>query len=214
MDEEIAIIDSNTKSEKIKKFLISNKKKITIGISIFLSTTIGYLSLEEVKKRNKIILANKFNSAITNFDKEKKETTIRELKAIVNKNDITYSPLALYFLLDNNLIENTEEINRLFDKIINETHLEKEIKNLIIYKKALFNADLINENDLIKILNPIINSESIWKSHALYLIAEYFYSKNENQKAKEFFNQIMLLANANQDIKLKSQKRINRDLGE
>lgn len=214
MDEEIAIIDSNTKSEKIKKFLISNKKKITIGISIFLITTIGYLSFEEVKKRNKIILANKFNSAITNFDKEKKETTIRELKAIVNKNDITYSPLALYFLLDNNLIENTEEINRLFDKIINETHLEKEIKNLIIYKKALFNADLINENDLIKILNPIINSESIWKSHALYLIAEYFYSKNENQKAKEFFNQIMLLANANQDIKLKSQKRINRDLGE
>ena len=214
MDEEIAIIDSNTKSEKIKKFLISNKKKITIGISIFLITTIGYFSFEEVKKRNKIILANKFNSAITNFDKEKKETTIKELKAIVNKNDITYSPLALYFLLDNNLIENTEEINRLFDKIINETHLEKEIKNLIIYKKALFNADLINENDLIKILNPIINSESIWKSHALYLIAEYFYSKNENQKAKEFFNQIMSLANANQDIKLKSQKRINRDLGE
>ena len=183
MDEEIAIIDSNTKSEKIKKFLISNKKKITIGISIFLITTIGYLSFEEVKKRNKIILANKFNSAITNFDKEKKETTIRELKAIVNKNDITYSPLALYFLLDNNLIENTEEINRLFDKIINETHLEKEIKNLIIYKKALFNADLINENDLIKILNPIINSESIWKSHALYLIAEYFYSKNEKSKS-------------------------------
>ena len=214
MDEEIAIIDSNTKSEKIKKFLISNKKKITIGISIFLITTIGYLSFEEVKKRNKIILANKFNSAITNFDKEKKETTIRELKAIVNKNDITYSPLALYFLLDNNLIENTEEINRLFDKIINETHLEKEIKNLIIYKKALFNADLINENDLIKILNPIINSESIWKSHALYLIAEYFYSKNENQKAKEFFNQILSLPNANQDIGLKSQKRISRDLGE
>ena len=214
MDEEITIIDSNTRNEKMKKFIINNKKKFIIGFSILLITTVGYLSFEKIKKRNKIILGNKFNSAIINFDKEKKETTINELKTIVNKNDITYSPLALYFLLDNNLIENTNEVNKLFDKLINKTHLEKEIKNLVIYKKALFNADFINENDLIKILNPIINSESIWKSHALYLIAEYFYSKDQKQKAKEFFNQILLLVDVNQDIKLKSQKRISRELGE
>ncbi len=65
-----------------------------------------------------------------------------------------------------------------------------------------------------QILNPIINSESIWKSHSLYLIAEYFYSKNQKQKAKEFFNQIISLPNANNGIKLESQKRISRDLGE
>ena len=214
MDEEITIIDANTRNEKIKKFINNNKKKFFIGFSILLIATTGYLTFEKIKKRNKIILGNKFNSVTINFNKDKKKTTINELKTIVNKNDTTYSPLALYFLLDNNLIENNNEVNKLFDKLINETHLEKEIKNLIIYKKALFNADLINENDLIKILNPIINSDSIWKSHALYLIAEYFYSKNENQKAKEFFNQILLLADANQDIKLKSQKRISRDLGE
>ena len=214
MDEEITIIDANTRNEKIKKFINNNKKKFFIGFSILLIATTGYLTFEKIKKRNKIILGNKFNSVTINFNKDKKKTTINELKTIVNKNDTTYSPLALYFLLDNNLIENNNEVNKLFDKLINETHLEKEIKNLIIYKKALFNADLINENDLIKILNPIINSDSIWKSHALYLIAEYFYSKNENQKAKEFFNQILSLPNANQDIGLKSQKRISRDLGE
>jgi len=214
MDEEITIIDANTRNEKIKKFINNNKKKFIIGFSILLIATTGYLTFEKIKKRNKIILGNKFNSVIKNFNKDKKKTTINELKTIVNKNDTTYSPLALYFLLDNNLIENNNEVNKLFDKLINETHLEKEIKNLIIYKKALFNADLVNENDLIKILNPIINSDSIWKSHALYLIAEYFYSKNENQKAKEFFNQILSLPNANQDIGLKSQKRISRDLGE
>ena len=214
MDEEITIIDANTRNEKIKKFINNNKKKFFIGFSILLIATTVYLSFEKIKKRNKIILGNKFNSVTINFNKDKKKTTINELKTIVNKNDTTYSPLALYFLLDNNLIENNNEVNKLFDKLINETHLEKEIKNLIIYKKALFNADLINENDLIKILNPIINSDSIWKSHALYLIAEYFYSKNENQKAKEFFNQILSLPNANQDIGLKSQKRISRDLGE
>ena len=98
--------------------------------------------------------------------------------------------------------------------MIEETDLKKEIKNLIIYKKALFKSNYADENELIQILKPIINSESIWKSHSLYLLAEYFYSKNEKQKAKEFFNQILLLPNSNKDIKLESQKRINRDFSE
>ena len=45
-------------------------------------------------------------------------------------------------------------------------------------------------------------------------MAEYFYSKNEMEKSKEFFNQIMNLENANQEIKLESQKRLSRDLSE
>jgi len=35
--------------------------------------------------------------------------------------------------------------------------LENEIKNLIIYKKALINSDFVSENELLKILNPVIN---------------------------------------------------------
>ena len=45
-------------------------------------------------------------------------------------------------------------------------------------------------------------------------MAEYFYSKNEKQKSKEFFNQILNLENANQQIKLEAQRRLNRDLSE
>ena len=101
-----------------------------------------------------------------------------------------------------------------FDQLINKTSLEKEIKNLIIYKKALFNSNFVKENDLLQILNPIINSESIWKSHALYLLAEYFYFKDETIKAKEFFNQILILPDGNSHIKLESQKRLNRDFSE
>ena len=136
------------------------------------------------------------------------------MKEIVREKNNTYSPLALYFLIDNNLIENKDEINILFNVLIEETNLKKEIRNLIIYKKGLYNSNFISENELIKILNPIINSESIWKSHSLYLIAEYFYSKNEKQKAKEFFNKILILSNSNNDIKLESQKRLNRDFSE
>jgi len=102
----------------------------------------------------------------------------------------------------------------LFDELISETNLDEEIKNLIIYKKALFNSDFVTENDLLQMLSPIINSKSIWKSHSLYLIAEYFYSNNQKNKAKDFFNQILTLTNSNNDIKLESQKRLNRDFSE
>ena len=138
-----------------------------------------YKTFDEIKDRKKIKIANQFNLIIINYKEEIEQKTKRDLIDVVNQNDPTYSPLALYFLLDNDLIKNDIEENKLFDELINETKLEKEIKNLIIYKKALFNSNFVSENDLLKILNPIINSESIWKSHALYLVGEYFYAKNE-----------------------------------
>jgi predicted negative regulator of RcsB-dependent stress response len=214
MDEEVTIIDSNTRNEKIKNFFINNKKSVIVGLSIVLILIFGYFSINEIKKRNKIKLANQFNITIINFNKEDKKNTIDQLTKLIYENDTTYSPLALYFLIDNNLMDNPKEANSLFDELINKTNLDEEIKNLIIYKKGLFNSNFSTENDLLKILNPIINSESVWKSHSLYLIAEYFYSKNQKQKAKEFFNQILLLPDANNDIKVESQKRLNRDLGE
>ena len=214
MDEEITIISTNTRNEKIKRFFLENKKNLTIIGSIIVISLIGYFSFNEIKKINKAKLADQFNSTVLSFKEVKKETTISDLKSIVNKADATYSPLALYFLIDNNLIEKSEDINILFDVLINNTSLKKEVKNLVIYKKALFNSNYIQENELIKMLNPIINSKSIWRSHSLYLIAEYFYSKDEKQKSKEFFKQILELPNSNVDIKLKSQKRLNKDLSE
>ena len=83
-----------------------------------------------------------------------------------------------------------------------------------MYKRQLFNSDQAQESELLKILNPLINSKSVWKSHALYLMAEYFYSKDQKQKSKEFFNQIANLDDANSEIKLQAQKRLNRDLSD
>ncbi len=214
MDEEITIIDTNARNERIKNFFINNKKKLIITVSIISVIIIGYLSFENSKEKNKIKLANQYNLALIDLNPENKQKTIDEMVNVVKSNDATYSPLALYHLIDNNLLENNDEINILFNELIEKTNLDNEIRNLIIYKKALFNSEFVSENELLKILNPVINSESIWKSHALYLLAEFFYSKEEKQKAKEFFNQIIALPNANSAIKAESQKRLNRDLGE
>ena len=214
MDEEIAIIDANTRNTKIKNFFVNNKKKlITITFTIII-IFVGYLSYEGIKQKNKQKIANQYNSIIINHNKGENKKIINDLTHLVGKKDITYSPLALYFLIDNELIKDKNKINNLFDVLINQTKLEAEIKNLIVYKKALYNSDSLSENELIQILKPIINSKSIWESHALYLIAEYFYSKNEKQKAKEFFNKILVLTDGNTDIKIESKKRLNRDFGE
>ena len=78
----------------------------------------------------------------------------------------------------------------------------------------MYNADQVSENELLEILNPIIKSESVWSSHALYLLAEYFYSKDQKLKSKDFFNQIINLKKSNPSIVTESQKRLNRDLSD
>ena len=214
MDEEISIINSKTRTEKIKNFLLENKK-LLISILVFLVLfLISFYSFQIYKNNQKELISDKYNNATTNIDKSDPSRIVSELKEVIDYRDSTYSPLALYFIIDNKLLDNQDEINELFDVLINKTSLEEEIKNLIIYKKALFNADNVNENQLLKILNPLINSQSVWKSHALYLIAEYFYSNNEKQKSKEFYNQILLTESANQDIIKEAQKRLNRDLSD
>ena len=214
MDEEISIIDRNTRNQKIKDFFINNKKILAI-ITIFLIFSILSFYIYKIyKDQNKEKISNRYNSAIIEHKNGDDSKIISEMKEIIEDKNSTYSPLALYYLIDENLIKDKNEINYLFDVLINKTSLDYEIKNLIIYKKALFNADTTNENELLNILNPIINSKSIWKSHGLYLLAEYFYSKNEKQKSKEFFNQILNTKNANTDIIKETQKRLNRDLSE
>ena len=72
----------------------------------------------------------------------------------------------------------------------------------------------VEENELLNILNPIIKSDSMWKPHAMYLIAEFYLSKNQKQKSKEFFNQIIAMENISPKIKLEVQKRLRSDFGE
>ena len=214
MDEEISIIDSKTRNQKIKDFFIKNKKMIFSIIIIFVLILVSFYSYQIFQDQKKKQLSDKYNKSVIEYKNGSTLSVTSSMKEVINDQDSTYSPLALYFLIDNNLIENKDEINELFNILINQTKLETEIKNLIIYKKALYNADFVNENELLDLLNPLINSKSIWKSHALYLVAEYFYSKNEKQKSKEFFEQIFNIENANTDIIKEAQKRLIRDLGE
>ena len=214
MDEETAIIDSNARNERIKNFLIHNKKRILIFLGLIVFLLLLFFGYGEIKENNKIKISDRYNSLTIQYNEQNQQTTLNGLEELVLEKDSTYSPLALYFIIDRKLTLDKEKINMYFDVLINDTSLDKEILNLIIYKKALYNADTISEIDLLNILKPITNSESVWKSHALYLIAEYFFSKDQKEKSKEFFQQITELENSNPDIKNQALKRINRDLSD
>ena len=214
MDEDISIINTNTRNEKIKNFFVNNKNKIISGIMILIIIIVGVFSYDKYLINKKKDISDSYNSIIIDYSDKTKEKTASSLIEIIKKKDPTYSPLSLYFIIDNNLVSDQSKINSLFDILIKYTSLDSEITNLIIYKKALYNADNAQEGDLLNMLNQLINSKSVWKSHSLYLMAEFFYTNNQKQKAKEFFNQIIALENSNPDIRLQAEKRLNRDLSE
>ena len=214
MDQEVEIISSETRKEKIKNFIINKKKTIVSAVIFLLLILFSFFFYQEYKKENREFLANKYNATIIENETGNKSKVLNSMKEIIEDKDKTYSPLAFYYLLDNDLIKSKEEINKYFDILINEIGLDRENKNLTIFKKGLYNSEFANESELLNILNPIIKSESIWKPHALYLMAEYYFAKKEKQKSKEFFEQLINLEDISLKIKVEAKKRLRSDFGE
>ena len=206
--------ENQINSSNYKNLLLNNKKSLIILILFLLISLFAYFFYIDYKKDIKVQISEKYNLAIINYNKDSPNLTLSEMKNIINSKDPTYSPLALYFLLDNNLLIEKNEINKYFDILIYNVDLDKEIKNLVIYKKGLFNSNSATEAELLDIFKPLLNNENMWKSHALYILAEYFFSKNEKQKSKEFFDKIITLQNSNPDIPQEAKKRLNRDLSD
>jgi len=214
MDQEVEIISSATRKEKIINFII-NKKKTIVAVAVFILLIIfSFFFYQEYEKGHREWLANKYNATIIEFETGDKSKILSSMKEIIEDKDKTYSPLAFFYLLDNDLITSKEEINKFFDILINEIGLDNENKNLTIFKKGLFNSEFANENELLNILNPVIKSESIWKPHALYLMAEYYFAKKEKQKSKEFLNQLVSLEDISAKIKMEAQRRLRSDFSE
>jgi len=214
MDEDLAIIAKNTRKEEIKNFFIKHKKKIYFLMGLILLTILSTFFYLDIVKKKKAEIANKFIKASINYNLKEEAHYPKEFKEIINSHDSTYAPLALFFLIDNKILNSNEEINHLFNQILNNVNLEREIKNLVIYKKGLINADFQPENIMIEILKPVINSESFWKPHSLLLLGDYFLFKGERQKAKDFYSQILTSQKTNENIFNQAQQRILKNYGE
>ena len=212
-DKEIEIIEKSTRNEKIKNFFSNNFKKIISLASVILLIIFSYLFYKTQLENSRIETSNKFNITVNNYDENYKDKSLNLLVEVIMDKDKTYAPLALYFIIENDL-STPEMVNKYFDIIINEIKLDKNLKYLNIYKKAIYNSDFANEDQLLNIINPILKEENIWRPHALFLMGEYYFSKNEKQKSKEFYIKILDENTNNSKIKLEAQKRLQRDFSE
>ena len=213
-DQEFDIINRETKKQKAFDFVKKNKNIFFVLILLNIFCLIGFFSYEMYLNNKRSNLANKFNNSVNSHKIGNNENILSNMVEIINSNDKTYSPLALYYLLDNNLISSIDEINKYFDVIIYDLNLDQNLVYLNIYKKTLYNADSLNEKELTSMIEPVLKDENIWQSHAMYLLAEYYYSKGDKEKSLTFYKSIVSNTNSNSEIKLEARKRIQRDFSE
>ena len=189
-----------TKKSRLLRFYESNKLIIfSTAIAIVIATALFSFYLN-VKKQEKILLTEKYIQAKIYLEKKKNNEAKIILEKIILSNDSTYSTLSLFLIINENLIKDKKEISLFFDHILKNNNYNIEIKNLIIFKRALFESNLINELELLDLLRPLTSKESIWKPHALLFLGDYFSSKNEYVKAREFYNQVLLINNLNREL--------------
>jgi hypothetical protein len=189
-----------TKKSKLKKFYESNKILIFSSILILI-ISFGSLSFYlEIKDKKKILLSENYVQAKIYLANGDKIAATNMLKNLIFSNDPVYSALSFFLILNQNLISDHQELLVLFDHLLENNKFENEVRNLLIYKKLLFNSNLTNESELLEEVKPLLSSETLWRPHALLLLGDYFVSKGEYLKAKEFYTQILSINNLQKDL--------------
>ena len=184
-----------TKKSKLRRYYESNKILIFSSVFILVVLFATFTFYSESKEKKRILMSENYIEAKINLSNGKKEEAKKILKEVIFANDSTYSTLGLFLILDQNLISDYKELSVLFDHLLENNKFEKEIKNLLIYKKALFDSNYIDESELLNDIKPLLNNETLWKPQALLLMGDYFVSKKDYIKAKEFYGQILLIKN-------------------
>ena len=189
-----------TKKPRIKKFYESNKIFIFSFILILIILFGSFSFYLENQERKKILLSENYIQAKIYLENGNKNESLNTLKKVIFANDSTYSTLSFFLILNQNLISDYKEISALYDHLLENNNFEKELRNLLIYKKSLFSSNSVSETELLKIIKPLLNTDTLWKPHALLLLGDYFMSKGENIKAREFYQQILSMNNLHKDL--------------
>ena len=189
-----------TKKSKLKKFYESNKILIFSVILTFIISLGAFNYYLETIKKKKILLSENYFQAKIYLETGYKNEAINLLRELIFANDPTYSTLSFFLILNQNLISDYKEISALYDHLLENNNFEKELRNLLIYKKSLFSSNSVSETELLETIKPLLHTDTLWKPHALLLLGDYFMSKGENIKAREFYQQILSMNNLHKDL--------------
>jgi predicted negative regulator of RcsB-dependent stress response len=163
------IVNKQSLLENITNTIKKNKKlfiaTLFLPIIIFLGINVlSYYQSEENKKISERYI--KAGIYLSSKDFEKSKTIYEEI--ILNKNKF-YSLLALNSIIENNLELDSNKVLDLFE-IIEKIKIEKEQKNLIKLKKALYLIKISRNKEGNDLLKELISDNSIWKNTAEELL--------------------------------------------
>ena len=178
-------------STEKKGFMIFIKSKlkliiISIVILFLIGMFFGWLDYKNKKKLNKV--AENFIEAKIMLSKNNPKESLKILKVIIDEKEKIYSPLALFLLIDQNLEIDKEKILEYFDIVLSIKNIESEDLNLLKLKKAIFISNTSSESEILALLNPIINSDSVWKAIAIKFVGDYYFSLKEFKKAEQYYS--------------------------
>ena len=189
-----------TKKSKLKRFYDKNKIFIFSFIFLFVFAFGSFSFYLENKEKKKILSSENYLQAKIYLEGGYKNKALSVLKEVIFANDPTYSTLCLFLVMNQNLITDYRELSALFDHLLTNNKFSKEERNLLIYKKALVNSNFVNESEMIKSIKPLLSTETFWKPHGLLLLGDYFVSKGEYIKAREFYQEIFTINNLHMDL--------------
>ena len=189
-----------TKKSKLKKFYESNKIFIFSFIFILVISFSTFSFYLEGKEKKKVLLSENYLQAKIYLESGNKNKALDILKEVIFANDPTYSTLCFFLIVNQNLITDYKELSVLFDHLLANNKFTIEVRNLLIFKKALLNSNFVNESELLESLRPLLKTETLWKPHALLLLGDYFVSKGEYIKAIEFYQGIFTIKNLHRDL--------------
>ena len=188
------------KKSKLKKFYESNKIFIFSFIFILVILFGTFSFYLESKEKKKILLSENYLEAKIYLESGNRNKALDILKEVIFANDPTYSTLCFFLIVNQNLITDYKELSALFDHLLANNKYTTEVRNLLIFKKALLNSNFVNESELLESLRPLLKTETLWKPHALLLLGDYFVSKGEYIKAIEFYQGIFTIKNLHKDL--------------
>tara|TARA_B110000438_G_C15818926_1_gene653313 strand:- start:1556 stop:2203 length:648 start_codon:yes stop_codon:yes gene_type:complete len=189
-----------TKKNKLIKFYDKYKILIFSILSVFLIILASLNIYSYLQNKKKISLSNKYATAQIYIKNQNKIEAFKILSKIIYSDDSTYSTLSLFEIIDEKLESDNDQISKFFFHILENNKFDNEVKNLIILKKAIFETNFSEEQKLLETIKPLINEKSLWKPHALIIAGNYFYSKGEKLKAKDFFTQVLDIENINKEL--------------
>ena len=181
-------METENSQNSLLNFLKANIKIFLyiFGILILIIAAIIWFTNNNKTKQTKI--SDNFINAQILIEKGKKNEAEKILSNIVLEKNSPYSSLSLFLIIENKLIDNKETIINYFDEVINNNSFKEEDLNLLRLKKAIYISDISMEQEILGLINPIINSNSVWKNHALKFLGDFYNSNGQQQKAKQYYS--------------------------